>query len=577
MASLTDIFNILVGLPSYIWSKVVWLKDKFIEEFKYQREHYFDNWLPDTFDHISSTYSWTKGHILDSVDDTIAAVGRWSDLSQNFFGPWFTDVFNQVSATYGWTKGHITDMKDEVLGRLPDLELAIKTKVHEIGTGMDTALDLAKTGINEYIGEVKEGLENTMEVVGDSVGTSLDKLPEGFKTVFEGLSGPFIEAFNPLMAAVMKYTEKSNDIEELKEDPGLVEKLLSSFTKAESEAGFGEFHEIAHESMVDPETAHSEAWDLRKKVFAAKIGLYVIGIVAEIASAGQIEGVTDAVRGFVEGSAWDQVATEIPMIEYEAKLLKPLRYYYNREFTPEIPGMGDLVHFRVKEAITQEEFVEFALLQGYAQRYSDAYWDAHWLLPSPGQAYDMEARGEITVPELEELLTFADFDPRYRAQMMAIRFTLPGRVDLRRMYEAGDIDFSTMAKRMRHRGYSEDDAELVAKAQAWETMSSNIGLLMTNLKNDLKRGWISEDEYKAGLMELGIPDLVREYQISDGLADRDREELEELKGALIQAFRKDLMDSSELSDRLAVIGLEPWKVQSILAQELIKKGEWPFE
>lgn len=279
----------------------------------------------------------------------------------------------------------------------------------------------------------------------------------------------------------------------------------------------------------------------------------------------------------MNAGGWSRVASEVPMIEYQAKLLTPLTYHYNELYTPNIPGMSDLVRFRVREAISQSELEKWAKQQGFASRFSKAYWDAHWDLPSPTAGYEMEARGEIDLDKLRFLLEVADYHPDWREQMIAIRHNLPTRVDLRRMYEGAHINFEEMVERMQHTGYSPEDALLVAEAQAWAVQKTNVTLLLTNIKNDFKAGWLSETDLDIALTGLNLPENFKEYHKADVIADRSRSELNELKTSLILAFRKDLITKEELGPYLTAIGVEEWKVNGILSQELIKKGEWPFD
>jgi hypothetical protein len=541
------------------------------------KDNYLSVWFVDIFDHIGDIWIWVKGLVIEATIEIKELLPDWTDLKDNFFSRWLVDIFDHVSDTFTWTSGQITEVGEDIKGKLPDLETAIKAKVHDIGDGIEKYVSDVGDGITETINAVDDSLHETMDGIGDSLGTSLDNLPDGFKSVFETLGEPFIEAFNPLIAAIMNYTEKSNDIEELKEDPGLVSKLLGSFEKAENAAGFGEFHTVEHESMVDPTIAKDEAWDLRKKVLAAKVGLYVIGIVAEIASAGQIEGVTNSIRAFIEGSAWDQVATQIPMIEYQAKLLRPLEYYYNREYTPEIPGPGDLVRFRVREAITQEELTQWMEFHGFAQRFSQAYWDAHWILPSPNMGYEMEAKGILTEDQLEFLLTVADYHPEWRAQMMANRFSNITRVDLRRLWQAGDISTDDMIERMRWTGFNENDSRLVAIAQIRQAQSEQTSLLLTNLKTYYTKGFMSESDLDVSLTDMELPKAQKTYHMEDAITDKTRVELEAWMGIYRDAYRKEIISLLDYLEALNELGLEEWQIDIIITSERIRKGENPFE
>lgn len=533
------------------------------------------NWL---FSQGTNIYLWLSQEIGDITGEVFGEVKDFLEDPEEYIGSSFTYLGNSVDNTYKWLSGEIAASEINIVADLkeamPDSAIPLVEKLTDPETGV---IKVLSDSLTEAEGEIKGQFSKALGGVQTTVGSAVNELPEALQKMFEGFGPDILTAINPLLGSLLNFSDGFGTMGELKEDPGLVDKLLAAFRKAESEAGFGEFHDIPHESMVDPDVAHSEAWKLRWTIFAAKIALYAIGVTVEVASLGQIEGVTDAVRSFVEGSSWDQVATQVPLIEYEARLLKSLRYYYNREFTPEIPGPGDLVHFRVKEAILPEEFKLWMLYHGFAERFSDAYWDAHWILPSPNQAYNMEAQGEITETELRKLLEFADFDPRYREQMMASRFKLITRVDLRRLWQAGDIDSDEMTARMKKTGFKLEDARLVALAQIRQAQSEQTSLLLTNLKAYFKDGWINQVELEIGLSDMELPDAQKAYHIEDAVTDRIREEMEAWKDIYRDAYRKEIMELDQYIFSLQELGLEEWKVDIIITKERIRKGEDPFE
>jgi len=189
----------------------------------------------------------------------------------------------------------------------------------------------------------------------------------------------------------------------------------------------------------------------------------------------------------------------------------------------------------------------------------------------------MEAKGIISLEQLRYLLTVADYHPEWREQMISNRFTAITRVDGRRLWQAGDISTSDFITLMRSAGYSPENAPLVAQAQIRQAQGEQRTLLLTNLKKAFKDGWIDENALVAGFQDLELPASQLAYQVTDAQADRDTEELEELRDALRDAFRKDLIDSAEYYTHLTDLGMMEWKASLLLAREQIRKGEWPFE
>ena len=76
--------------------------------------------------------------------------------------------------------------------------------------------------------------------------------------------------------------------------------------------------------------------------------------------------------------------------------------------------------------------------------------------------------------------------------MAETSFNVITRVDLRRLYQAGEIDRAEMIRRMEFTGFNFEDATLVADAQIAQARTEEVGLALTNLKNDLVQGWITD-------------------------------------------------------------------------------------
>ncbi len=577
MSSLSGIFRLIIGLPGYIWEKVVWLKGEVLGIFDEKIEYYFDEWFPDIFDQITNIHGWITNQIIESGSDIIGKVGKWSDLRPNYFDIWLPDIFDQVTNVHTWLQPELLEIKGKLNFDFEGLGTGIVDRIKELIPDVQDIVETALKPITDQDETLRSVFHASFGGVENVLGGALNSIPEGFKQIIRELAGEFKEILGNDFNGFLDVIKNFGSIPDLSENNDLSNKIVDIFNRFEDFTELTAGDNIPHASMVDPAIAAEKAHDIRKKVLAAKIGLHSIGFIIEIFSIGQIDGFFQIVKDVMDAGGWTRVASEVPMIEHEAKILKPFRYHVNEIYTPEIPGMSDLVRFRVREAITQNELEKWAKMQGFASRFSTAYWDAHWDLPSPSAGYEMEARGIISIERLEFLLEVADYHPEWRDQMLAIRHNLPTRVDLRRMYEAGHIDFNEMVQRMEHTGYSPSDALLVAEAQAWEVQRSNVSLLLTNIKNDYKAGWLTDTDLDKALTDLKLPENFKEYHKADTMADRSRAELNELKSSLINAYRKDLINDSELTDYLTNIGLVEWKVNAIVSQELIKKGEWPFE
>jgi hypothetical protein len=136
----------------------------------------------------------------------------------------------------------------------------------------------------------------------------------------------------------------------------------------------------------------------------------------------------------------------------------------------------DLVRFAVREVYTPEVRRRFRLDEDFPARFateaarhglarSDAqdYWAAHWDLPSPEQGFRMLHRGIIERPDLELLLRSLDVMPFWRGRLIDLAFAVPGRIDLRRMFEHGVIDEARVQRGYLDLGYTPEVAQTLTR------------------------------------------------------------------------------------------------------------------
>lgn len=108
-----------------------------------------------------------------------------------------------------------------------------------------------------------------------------------------------------------------------------------------------------------------------------------------------------------------------------------------------------------------------------------AYWISHWQLMSPTQGYNALHRlrpnrlnrynqaipglKAFEFSELNALLKSNDYVPEQRKWLAASSYNLLGRIDLRRVYETGEIDETELNERYQDAGYAKVDADLLTR------------------------------------------------------------------------------------------------------------------
>lgn len=199
------------------------------------------------------------------------------------------------------------------------------------------------------------------------------------------------------------------------------------------------------------------------------------------------------------------------------------------------PTPRDFIHYAVRE--TYDDTV--AKDMGYDEHYpkemeSDILkagmnpswlkheWRAHWAMISPRMAYEMLQREEIDMSMLEKILTIADYPPALIPKLINISYTRIGRIDLRRLYSSGEIDYEALEKGYRHLGYSPSDAEKIALWTDKEYAQKDKDIAMGKIMKGYNLGEISVEICLESLMSLGYDENESKYLIA--LEDYNLEE-----------------------------------------------------
>ena len=509
----------------------------------------------------------TLGELRESIKPTLANVQQFAqniaEKDLPLIGSSLGDVAVSVLSTADEVKQTIGDVVKDTTGRLSD---EFKTAVGGIST---------------------------------TVSDALNAIPDGFGDALKGLLGPIGDVLGEVLPEFFRWLKEFGSLEAITEKADLVGMFEGFINKFEDKFGFLDFSGILSASMTDPAAAAEELDLRRKQIILAMLGFGALGIGVELASLGQLEGVTTVATEMFSALGWTGAAQQIATMQYETKLFIPYQYYLNQRDTPSIPGQSDLTQFLVREVITRNRYNELLAFQGFDTEFQEAYWDSHWVLPSANQVYAMRDR-KVPMPIITldsegnqsveivtddagreravlEYLKVADFLEPWRQPLALTSFNVITRVDLRRLYQAGEINRTEMIRRMEFTGFNLPDATLVADAQIAQAMTEEVGLALTNLKNDLVKGWITDLEYVAGLDLLGIPEREVAFRTADAINDRDLSERTERVSIYRDGYRKDMITVTEYANFLLAEGMEQSRVDLIINKEQIRKDVNVFE
>ena len=316
----------------------------------------------------------------------------------------------------------------------------------------------------------------------------------------------------PPIAPESEFISRYGNIGTLRADPEQAGVIASAIKGVFSAAGLTpEALTALAKSPAEPSVAAAYAGKILTGLIAGLAGVYTIGIVAEAASFGQMEGITNTIRGLTDNIGMGLFANRILSVPFDPGLFKPATQYYNSVFTPEIPGSGDLIRMVVREVLTPDLFKVFMARQGFSSAWSDNYWEAHWVLPARGEIVDAYHRGLISKAEYEKYIIWHDYKPEVRpgisksdvAILTGLMKELIPRVDLRRAWELGIIGDARLLKGYQDLGY-EDDSPLMVEIQKAISLGAERSAVARVAGRCFRDGKIPESRFREELTKMGI-------------------------------------------------------------------------
>jgi hypothetical protein len=253
-----------------------------------------------------------------------------------------------------------------------------------------------------------------------------------------------------------------------------------------------------------------------------------------------------------------------------------------------IPPLSDQVRFAVREARTPAtvqrfgmdqdlppDFVRAAAEVGLNEEDARLYWRAHWDLPSPEQGFRMLHRGIIDQPTLELLLRSLDVMPFWRQRMIELTYNVPGRIDLRRMFQHGVVNEGEVLAGYKRLGYAPADAETLTEFATVEKTEPERQLAKSEVVAFYEAKTIDRTEAARLLGLLGY----RENDAGMMLDLADARRAKAYRNATIAVVRRRFLegevDAAEATARLDTIGVPTDEREQLLDLWSFERAENP--
>lgn len=251
-----------------------------------------------------------------------------------------------------------------------------------------------------------------------------------------------------------------------------------------------------------------------------------------------------------------------------------------------IPTPSDLVRFMVRDAFDPDAIATGKLDDEFDQKVNDdwnrrvgvdkdtlrLYWMSHWTLPSPTMYYEMFHRGFITQDQLVAALKVSDYAPGWIDNLVNINYNVPGRIDVRRMYEAGIITtHEQLVKRHTDMGYSPADADTLSsfvEALHRKNQEADAERLHAPLVAEVIRSYATGGlDYPSAiesLTGLGLSSSIAEYRMQLGIFERERDHDQRVRDALHREYTRGFLSEADARSKLEGYGFETSEQDSLL-------------
>jgi len=396
--------------------------------------------------------------------------------------------------------------------------------------------------------------------------------------------------------------------------------------KVSQQEVFDVFKEI---KIPEEPLSEEEALQWGSKIVAKLTQIKITKMNEEIKEHGKERGISPiaaAVGGMVGSSILNAILQPI----ISAAITKPISYWSNSTFKPEIlaindltsawlrgeisegdfvkemhkhgfknekidiikrlafwlPSPPDLIRLAVREAFAPREqlkihaegykppdaFLEWGRKQGLSPEWAERFWHAHWQLPSPTQVLEMFHRKVITREQMMDYLKVLDYYKDDAERLAAISYNVPTRVDLRRMYRAGVLTYDELVDYYEKLGYSPEDAQKICTWIKMDNIADERDLTKTEIAKAVQIGEITKEEATKILTDMGYSEDEADILVTTYISAGKTEQRELTRTMIENSYRYGLITKSEAMNMLIGQGWSSQAAEQILKLVDLKKS-----
>jgi hypothetical protein len=283
-------------------------------------------------------------------------------------------------------------------------------------------------------------------------------------------------------------------------------------------------------------------------------------------------------REVIDQTTFTEILEQHGFIGADIQLLDQIRSVW--------PSPSDIASLAGREAFETESIERFNLgadfekipkevyqKAGLSEEVMRWYWIAHWQNPGIQQVFRMLHRlrdpaspDHFGEADMDVFFNLADITPYFRERLKAISYLPLTRVDTRRMYEVGVLDYDGVLSSYRDQGYDAVNAERLADFTVRLQEYTERDLTRGQVEKLYEIGEIDYEGFLDALEAVGYDRTEAEYLAALKIAKIEEDRLDSFVDRAEQEYKRGEKNAAEIHSDLAKEGIRAGRIEAYLTQ-----------
>lgn len=560
-----EILESFTWLSNFITESVAWIWDR------------IEPYLGPVASWIEKAANWAWEALFDFVRDPIGALKDGWRTAISVVSNWIGDLWATVDNAIGNARRRIQDYLESLWTSLADgfkdVSRDIDQGVEDLWTSLNTNMDNFRTYLEVNIGGLWDSMvglaSDLLNGVAEALGTGLQGAIDWVLKHLTYLAQMIFGVVDTVVSAVKGFISS------------FVRQFTNTLTDAFSPGSPDE--EIHHDLQIMIATMNQRVEKEIKEMYqspariedvvrvagtvAALLGVGIISVkvlasAADLAHPLKDIGFKDIATTMIAGTGAAMTMSTLIRLPTEVGLITPLRYAYNRLFTPNVAPAPDLITMSVREAFDPENvvsapsiFAEYMQYHGFSREWSDRYWTMHFLPIALRQGYENLWRGLWTKDQFMTMLRIADIHPRWREDIYKVAYRAPSTRELGYGFDVGEYSVEDIIEYRRWGGLSEEDAIKAGRSMVAYRTEAEREALRREAMADYVAGLDTEAELRSNLSAIGGRPEIIDLWVSRANYRLERDLILDLVKVARTDYIKGYLDDNAYNQTLITLGI----------------------